>query len=314
MTGAARGGAPSRLRRLALPAALAALSAASAAAGFSVGSLWAGWALVALSLACACAFVLTARRGRRARRAALGLVAAAAALAAYLSTAPVDPSDLPRSMGTERGVRLGSGAQGSGGGSAGVGEAWYDSPDEAVWASLGKYEFLSEPLAEKEDDEFLSQVFFLDLGEEHGGILQFAVETMRKSEGKFSLPVPYKRYAHVDLNMYSAYHNHDFSDEAVAVAQYLNECFFASLVADGTGEDRFFKCFGVSRDPRIGELSILGERPDGVVEYGYGGQKYYFWYYHDPDFRRVLAEDPGFDFGGYTLAQVVEALEIEVPE
>ena len=58
-----------RLRRLALPAALAGASAISAVAGFSVDSL-ASWALLALSLACACAFVLTARRAgrRRARR------------------------------------------------------------------------------------------------------------------------------------------------------------------------------------------------------------------------------------------------------
>src|SRR5699024_6090284 len=70
---------PGRLRRLALPAALAGASAISAVAGFSVDSL-ASWALLALSLACACAFVLTARRGRRARRAALAALAAVAAL------------------------------------------------------------------------------------------------------------------------------------------------------------------------------------------------------------------------------------------
>ena len=117
---------PGRLRRLALPAALAGASAISAVAGFSVASR-ASWALLALSLACTCAFVLTARRGRRARRAALAALAAVAALVVYLATAPVDPSGLPRSMGVEFGVRLGSGAQGGGEAREGAGGAWYGS-------------------------------------------------------------------------------------------------------------------------------------------------------------------------------------------
>ena len=302
---------PGRLRRLALPAALAGASAISAVAGFSVDSL-ASWALLVPSLACVCVFVPTAHRGSRARRAALAALAAVAALVAYLATAPVDPSGLPRSMGVEFGVRLGSGAQGGGEAREGAGGAWYGSPDEAVRGALaGKdCKLASGVLAEKSGSGMLSRVYLLELGD---GREQFAVVTMRAEGGRYSLLPGIGRWVYADLNMYSAYRGHDFSDEAVAVAQYLNECFFASLVADGTGEDRFFKCFGVSRDPRIGELSILGESPDGVVEYGYGGETYYFWYYHDPDFRRILAEDPGFDFGGYTLAQVVEALEVEVP-
>ena len=73
-----------------------------------------------------------------------------------------------------------------------------------------------------------------------------------------------------------------------------------------------FQYFGVSTDPNIGNLSILGEHPTGIIDYTYEGTTYYFWYYEGLDIVGYLASCDDFDFGGFTAAQLIEVLDIKM--
>ena len=61
----------------------------------------------------------------------------------------------------------------------------------------------------------------------------------------------------------------------------------------------------------IPEISILGYAPDNIIPFNYNEEDYFFWYYYDMPMLSDILE-AHIDFEAFTLAEVIELLEIEV--
>ena len=66
---------------------------------------------------------------------------------------------------------------------------------------------------------------------------------------------------------------------------------------------------GIGDIPR--RLSILGYEPDNIIPFVYNEEDYFLWYYHDMTKLSALLE-AHIDFDAFTLAEVIDLLEIEV--
>jgi hypothetical protein len=71
---------------------------------------------------------------------------------------------------------------------------------------------------------------------------------------------------------------------------------------------------GVTQNEDIGRLRILGEPPTKVLTCYDEGERYYIWYYLGLDISQALVDDPDFDFGGFTLGRLIDALDIRFEE
>lgn len=231
--------------------------------------------------------------------AALVLLAAFVTLIVYVATAPYPAADLNRSIGTRSGVtnRVQSGEA-----------SWYASVDESIQAEA-TYEgvpFVSEPLMEVERDGIVSRLYFIESdGDNHE--LGFSVLRFEEEEGLYSAP----------LHTAGFYGMNPGRDPGEKYFYEMEEEWVADSLVTGLslGGRYSFSYAGASADPAVRGLTVLGMPPAGVVEYEYEGTTYYFWYYgEDADFYGYLEEDPDFDFGGFTIGQLVVELQIEVPE
>lgn len=70
---------------------------------------------------------------------------------------------------------------------------------------------------------------------------------------------------------------------------------------------------GASTNPAVSNLSVLGRNPDETAVYELNSTTYYLWMYRTFDFNRYLI-DSRFDFNEFYLPELVNALEVEVPE
>lgn len=252
-----------------------------------------------------------ARRRRRwpiALALAALLLALPAGCAVCLTLEPTNSLDLPWSIGFRTGIELRPGAGSDGGGAP---RELYDTPEESMRANgwFDGCEFMSEPLAVEEDDEHVAILYFYDLGPEHGDKLEFNVVRMEKRGGRYAAPPESGSYAFVDTDMASD-GKYLYETVEAKTAFYIFQRMLDNLPEPAWG----FQYFGVSTDPAIGGLSVLGEHPTGVVEYSYEGEDYYFWYYEGLDVTGYLGSREDFSYDGFTAAQLIDALRIEGPK
>lgn len=235
------------------------------------------------------------------------LLALPAGCAVYLTMSPTNSLELPWSIGFRTGVEMGPGAESSWDGGP---QELYDTPEES-WRESGRFqggEFLSEPLAVEEDEDSVAILYFYDLGPEEGDKMEFNVVRMEKRDGRYAAPSKFGTYAFVDTDMASD-GKYLYETVEAKTAFYIFDRLTDNLPEPAQG----FQYFGVSTDPDIGELSVLGEHPTGVVDYSYEGETYYFWYYDGLDIARYLASRDDFSFDGFTAAQLIDVLRIEGP-
>lgn len=234
------------------------------------------------------------------------LLVTPAGCAVYFTMKPTNSLTIPWSVGFTSGVRTGPGAES---GQEGDKQILYGTPDESLKAN-GWYddcEFVSEPLAVEETDDSIAVLYFCDIGYYGKGELEFNVVRMEKKEGRYANPPKSGAYAFTDTNMAD---NGKYIYETIEAktAYYL----FNRLTDNYPEPAQGFQYYGVSTDPNIGNLSILGEHPTGIIDYTYEGTTYYFWYYDGLDIVGYLASRDDFDFGGFTAAQLIEVLDIKM--
>ncbi|AEB06156.1 hypothetical protein Corgl_0026 [Coriobacterium glomerans PW2] len=243
---------------------------------------------------------------RRARRigcsVCLVVLALLAALAVYLTVKPIDATDLPMSIGIgitrdDRGRQQPDPER----------ERTYATPSDALRASdlLCEASFVSEPLLVRENDSQASILYFCSPDRE-GKMLVFAVTRMRRRDGRYAAPTEARLFSCVDTTMEKKYR---YPTPEAKAGYDIEESFFDNCPDPACG----LQWFGASKDPRVGEMTILGKRPDGVVSYTYKKVTYYCWYYDDLDVIGALKARSDFDFGGFTIREIMDDLDITFP-
>lgn len=229
-----------------------------------------------------------------------------ASCAVYFTLRPRDAIDLPHSVGFRTGVRVGGGAEVG----ADAPQKWYASPEQARKEAgyLGSCEFVSEPLAIEETGRSAAVLYFADKDTSTHDIMEFNVMRLEKKGGLYSAPQKSAAYAFTDTDMDS---NGKYLYETVEAktAFYLYQRFADNFPEPAEG----FQYYGVSTDPGIAGLSVLGKHPTGVIDYAYEGTTYYFWYYEGLDVVGYLLSRDDFSLGGFTPRELIAVLGIEVP-
>ncbi|AEB06149.1 hypothetical protein Corgl_0019 [Coriobacterium glomerans PW2] len=216
----------------------------------------------------------------------------------------VTPSDA-----TDRNISIGIRTATGGGPPAtdGVDRRTYATPAEALRASglFSEDRFVSDPLVLREDDTRASVMFFV-ASDKDGRWREFNVVRMERRDGRYVLPKGATSFSYVDTAMGGT--DRYPTPEAKAGNDIVNG-FFDNTPTPAVG----LQWFGASADPRVGEMTVLGRRPDGVVRHTYEGTDYYCWYYDDLDVIGALRSRRDFSFDNFTVGQIVRDLKITFP-
>ena len=102
---------------------------------------------------------------------------------------------------------------------------------------------------------------------------------------------------------YGVWYNEDRIARDVVISHFRGE--ITSKVNNG---NTLFYGVGIGAIP---EISILGYAPDNIIPFVYDDEDYFFWYYYDMSMLSDILE-AHIDFEAFTLAEVIELLEIEV--
>lgn len=219
---------------------------------------------------------------------------------------PSSPLDINRSRGTSTAIELNSA------GSAQEDKReWFDAVEEAVLENEAPFErlFISESLMTVEAEDRIDALFFVEYDDNGTPFSEFVVYRFDKKDDKVAMQTGVAYYALTDLDIEfnSAYY---YETEKERIAEYIDQC----IKNPSKPIDYPFANFGVSENPDIEEMTILGQHPDDVIEYTYGETTYYFWYYDNLPIQEYLLDHPDFSYDDYTLRQLIEVLEIEAPE
>jgi hypothetical protein len=98
------------------------------------------------------------------------------------------------------------------------------------------------------------------------------------------------------------------NDDYVA-EEIVNEATQCKAYEQGTNGQPLY--IGISDDPQIEHLRVLGQSPTKIITAQYQGQTYYIWYYLGSDFRQDLLSSPGFNFVDCTYGQIEQILQID---
>ncbi|WP_172633496.1 hypothetical protein [Coriobacterium glomerans] len=246
-------------------------------------------------------------RRRRARRigCSVCLVVLTMLLVPMVGTpimASVDATDLliPTGIGITRGDR---GRQQTDQGH----ERTYATPSEALRATglLCEASFVSDPLLVRENDSQASVLYFISPDRE-GKTLVFAVARMRRRDGRYAAPTEAPSFSCVDTAMDKRYR---FPTPEAKAGYDIEKSFIDNDPDPACG----LQWFGASKDPRVGEMTVLGRRPDGVVSCTYKKATYYCWYYDDLDVIGALKARSDFHFDRFAVRRIMKDLDITFP-
>lgn len=191
-------------------------------------------------------------------------------------------------------------------------ENWFNTHEEVLDGIEYGLEalFISDPIVAKTSDDDVEYVLrFAVFDKNNVSGPGFLASGIRQQNGRYSYDSSISFFAEADLNgAFST--SYKYETEEIRVAEYIDRS-IDNISRSKTGTP--FAYFGVSESPKIGEMTILGEHPEGIVEYAYEDITYYFWYYSELPILEYLLESDDFDFGGYTLREMIEVLEIKTP-
>jgi hypothetical protein len=216
----------------------------------------------------------------------------------YLVVHPISALNVPKSIG----IRTVYGGEATADQEE---KLWFDSIEQAMEGSdLSECVFISEPLLTFESDSEVSNLYFIEL---KNGRSEFIVFRFDKQGEQFSSATK-TPFASTDLSKLLD-GKFLYETEDLKAAEHLTDRMSDNLVG---APPSCFQYFGVSEDPSVLTLTVLGREPTDIIEYEYEGVTYYFWYFDKADFAQYLLDHPDFDFGDFTLARVIKVLEIKV--
>ena len=138
----------------------------------------------------------------------------------------------------------------------------------------------------------LCSVFSIKKDGEYSNLLE--------SEFTFSYSEPAQEYTPFAI--------YTFTPEEAATFYLTNQC--SSVDAQSISNSGVPTYLGISDNPRINNLRILGKPPTRIIKSSVRGRTYYIWIYEGLDIRGVLLNTKGFTFGKFTYGQLIDILHI----
>ncbi|MDR2106251.1 MAG: hypothetical protein LBP24_02455 [Coriobacteriales bacterium] len=185
---------------------------------------------------------------------------------------------------------------------------WFDTADEAirddVHRSEGSFTLLSDEMFRFEDND-AATCFYIEKAQR--GRPYLAAYCLDKRQGRFSNPVFSRGTPLHPSDRLNGLGFH-FS-EIDYIASYINDSITAYDVYSRANSGQW-TAVGITQDPGVYNMRILGEAPSDIYSFEFDGATYYAWCYKGIDMRKALLGDTTGNGAEFTLADIAQRLDI----